>query len=75
VRVLDDGPGFPPEERDRLFELYFRSPGTSGQAPGAGIGLFVCARLIQAMGGRIWADVRESGGSEFGFALRRMAED
>jgi K+-sensing histidine kinase KdpD len=35
----------------------------------------VCARLIQAMGGRIWADVRESGGSEFGFALRRMAED
>jgi two-component system sensor histidine kinase KdpD len=74
VRILDDGPGFPPGEADRLFELYYRSPSTAGSASGAGIGLFVCARLIRAMGGRIWAAPRAGGGSEFGFSLKVMAE-
>ncbi|HET7703922.1 MAG TPA: GAF domain-containing protein [Candidatus Limnocylindrales bacterium] len=75
VRILDDGPGFPPDEQDRLFELFFRSAQTARQAAGAGIGLFVCARLIRAMGGRIWAANRPEGGAEFGFALRVMDED
>jgi signal transduction histidine kinase len=75
VRILDDGPGFPPEEADQLFELYFRSARTARTAAGAGIGLFVCARLIRAMGGRIWATNRPEGGSEFGFSLRVMVED
>lgn len=74
VRVLDDGPGFPAEETTRLFELFYRAPGTAGSAAGAGIGLFVCARLIAAMGGRIWAAPRESGGAEFGFALAELHE-
>jgi signal transduction histidine kinase len=46
VRVTDDGPGFPNEEAERVFELFFRSQGTAAAA-GAGIGLFVCARLIR----------------------------
>ena len=75
VRVLDDGPGFPPEDAERLFDLFFRSASTSAKASGAGIGLFVCARLIRAMGGRIWAAPRSEGGAEFGFALRMMTED
>ena len=74
VRVLDDGPGFPEEETSRLFELFYRSPGTAGSAAGAGIGLFVCARLIAAMGGRIWAKPREGRGAEFGFALTELEE-
>ncbi len=74
VRVLDDGPGFPIEERDRLFEVFFRSASTAGAAGGAGIGLFVCARLVAAMGGRIWAERRTTGGSEFGFALPELNE-
>ena len=74
VRVLDDGPGFPAEETNRLFELFYRSPGTAGTASGAGIGLFVCARLMSAMGGRIWAAPREGGGAEFGFALAELDE-
>ncbi len=69
VRILDDGPGFPAEETDRLFERFYRSPVTAGSASGAGIGLFVCARLMAAMGGRIWARPRPEGGAEFGFAL------
>jgi PAS domain S-box-containing protein len=74
VRIVDDGPGFPADEADRLFERFFRSPTTAGRASGAGIGLFVCARLIHAMGGRIWAVPRSTGGAEFGFSLRVMAE-
>ncbi|MBA2382906.1 MAG: GAF domain-containing protein [Chloroflexi bacterium] len=75
VRILDAGPGFPTDESERLFELFFRSAGTARAAAGAGIGLFVCARLIRAMGGRIWALNRPTGGAEFGFALRIMSED
>jgi len=76
VRIVDDGPGFPPDETDQLFELFFRSAETSRTASGAGIGLFVCARLIRAMGGRIWARNADGGkGAEFGFALRVMDED
>ncbi len=75
VRILDNGPGFPADEADRLFELFFRSARTARTAAGAGIGLFVCARLIRAMGGRIWASNRPDGGAEFGFSLRVMPED
>jgi PAS domain S-box-containing protein len=75
VRVTDDGPGFPAEEADRVFELFFRSQGTSASAAGAGIGLFVCARLIRAMGGRIWARPLDGRGAEFGFTLRVMPDE
>jgi signal transduction histidine kinase len=76
VRILDDGPGFPAEEADRLFELFYRSATTATRAGGAGIGLFVCARLIQAMGGRVWARPRDDvRGAEFGFSLRQMTDE
>jgi signal transduction histidine kinase len=74
VRVLDDGPGFPADDADRLFEPFYRSPSFARQVSGSGIGLFVCARLIEAMGGRIWARPRPEGGAEFGFALRLVDE-
>jgi PAS domain S-box-containing protein len=75
VRVIDDGPGIEASEAERLFELFYRSPATASATSGAGIGLFVCARLVRAMGGRIWAKARASGGAEFGFALKVMHED
>jgi K+-sensing histidine kinase KdpD len=74
VRVLDDGPGIDMDERERLFELFYRSAKTATSAGGAGIGLFVCARLVAAMDGQIWATRRETGGSEFGFALPELSE-
>jgi signal transduction histidine kinase len=75
VRVLDRGPGFEPDETVRLFELFYRSPAVSRQISGSGIGLFVCARLVEAMGGRIWATSRSGGGAEFGFTLRILEDD
>lgn len=75
VRVTDEGPGFPEEEAERLFELFYRSPSTARVASGAGIGLFVCRRLVEAMGGRMWARPRPEGGSEFGFSLITFNEE
>jgi len=69
VRVLDDGPGLESDSVDRLFDLYYRAPGSAVRAPGAGIGLFVCRRIVTALGGTIWARERPSGGAEFGFNL------
>ncbi len=75
VRILDEGPGIDDADADRLFDLFYRSPTTSRTTTGAGIGLFVCARLVRAMGGRIWGQARATGGAEFGFALRVMPVD
>ena len=75
VRVLDRGIGIDKDEADRLFELYYRSPGTARKAAGSGIGLYICRGLINAMGGRIWAQPRPGGGSEFGFSLPRVEDD
>lgn len=44
-------------------------------AGGAGIGLYVSRRLVEAMRGRIWASPRASGGSEFSFVLPRYGGD
>lgn len=75
VRVLDSGAGFDPDDAARLFELYYRAPATAMTVSGAGIGLYVCRVLVEAMSGRIWASVRPEGGSEFGFILERYEED
>lgn len=69
VRVLDRGPGLPPD-LDRLFDLYYRAASATKRASGSGIGLFVCRELVRLMGGRTWAANREGGGAEFGFSLR-----
>jgi signal transduction histidine kinase len=75
IRVIDSGPGIAEDSADRLFELFYRDPSSARIASGSGIGLFVCASLVQAMGGRIWARRRPEGGSEFGFTLRSVEAD
>ncbi len=72
VRVTDAGPGLADEVPERLFDLFYRAPDAVRQAAGAGIGLFVCRELIQAMGGRVWAASAagsEGRGAEFGLWL------
>ncbi|HEY4753407.1 MAG TPA: ATP-binding protein, partial [Candidatus Limnocylindrales bacterium] len=71
LSVLDEGPGIPEAEGERIFELFYRSPSTAPTASGAGIGLFVCRQLAQAMGGSIHAHNRPQGGAEFELELRR----
>ncbi len=75
IRVIDGGPGIPDDAAERVFELFYRDPESARIASGSGIGLFVCARLVKVMGGRVWALRRPEGGSEFGFTLRTIAAD
>ena len=75
VRICDDGPGIPQGSVERVFELFYRDPESAKVVAGSGIGLFVCAALVEAMGGRIWARRRPEGGSEFGFTLRTLEPD
>lgn len=75
VRVLDRGRGLSEAEASHVFEPFYRSEAAQRMAGGAGIGLFVCRRLVEAMGGRIWAEPRAGGGSEFAFALANWPVD
>jgi len=75
VRVLDRGQGLGDGDPEKLFELFHRSEAARAVPGGAGIGLFVCRHLIEAMGGRSWAMARKGGGAEFGFTLIVVESD
>jgi K+-sensing histidine kinase KdpD len=69
VRVLDRGMGIDEVAAEKAFQLFYRTPEATRAAAGAGIGLFVCRQLVEAMGGRTWMQPRDGGGSEVGFWL------
>lgn len=69
VSVLDRGLGIDGISQDDLFTPFFRTKEAQKVAGGIGLGLPVCRRIAEVMGGRIWASPRPGGGSEFGFAL------
>lgn len=63
-RVSDDGPGIPPEERERVFESFYRvESGLTRTASGAGLGLSICHGLVRAHGGKIWVETPAKGAS------------
>ncbi len=68
VRIVDEGQGIPEAERERIFSKFHRAESGRG-AGGAGLGLFIARGLVTAMGGRIWVDSVEGGGSSFAFEL------
>ncbi len=70
VSVADDGPGIPPQELPHLFERFWRGDRARRQATGgSGLGLTIARSLVEAHGGRIWAESVEGQGSTFAFAL------
>jgi PAS domain S-box-containing protein len=68
VRIVDEGQGIPEAERERIFSKFHRAESSRGSG-GAGLGLFIARGLVSAMGGRIWVDSVEGGGSSFAFEL------
>ncbi len=73
LSVLDHGPGIEPGEEGRLFDPFVRGARAAGK-PGAGVGLYVCRRLAEAMGGRIWVERREPRGVAFHLELPAFVE-
>jgi len=75
LRVLDEGAGLNEAEIAHVFEPFYRAEGARQRAAGAGLGLAVSQRIVELLGGRIWAAQRPSGGAEFGFELPLLVED
>jgi PAS domain S-box-containing protein len=69
VVVLDRGIGLGGADMEQLFSAFYRSEVARKQAGGLGIGLAACRRVVESLGGSVWAHPRDGGGSEFGFAL------
>jgi PAS domain S-box-containing protein len=70
LAVHDAGRGLPPGSLEQVFEKFFRADSSDSQpAYGYGLGLYVCRRLIEAHGGRIWAENDPQGGAVFSFTL------
>ncbi len=65
VRVCDQGPGVPPDQRERIFEPFYRLPGASEQSGGVGLGLALVKSIVQRHGGTVRCEGREGGGACF----------
>jgi len=68
VRLADQGPGIPVDERQRVFEAFHRR-GSEGGRSGSGLGLAIARAIVLAHGGRIWIEGSPSGGTAVVFEL------
>jgi signal transduction histidine kinase len=53
IAIADNGPGIPPEDRERLFERHYRGIQANGDIPGTGLGLAIAKELVEQMQGKI----------------------
>ena len=72
VTFIDEGVGIPALELPHLFQRHYRAS-TAGAAKGLGLGLYAARLIIEAHGGRIWAESEPGRGSAFHFALQAAA--
>jgi two-component system sensor histidine kinase/response regulator len=73
VGVTDTGPGISPGELPLLFEKFTQTTSGRSSSQGTGLGLVICRHLVEAHGGRIWAESELGKGSRFAFRLPRTA--
>jgi len=69
LRIRDHGPGIPGAELERIFEAFVQSSQPRAGAGGTGLGLAISRKIVQAHGGRIWAENADGGGSRFHIVL------
>jgi PAS domain S-box-containing protein len=75
VRVVNQGPGFPPEEAERIFDKFYRCQYQEQEYPGHGLGLYLVKVLVEAQGGQVWATSQPGGETCFSFVLPRSLEE
>ena len=75
ISVIDRGIGIPEAERERIFERFFRASNAQRVTDtGLGLGLYICRRIVEEHGGRIWHEPTPGGGSTFVVVLP-LADD
>jgi signal transduction histidine kinase len=67
VSVLDEGPGISPENLSKVFDRFWQAKGT--QRMGTGLGLSIAKGIVEAHGGKIWAESESGKGSLFSFTM------
>jgi two-component system sensor histidine kinase KdpD len=72
ISVRNEGSFIPVEEREKIFQRFYRSPGSDRRASGTGIGLSVVKRVTEAHHGRAWIDSDQQSGTTFFLSLPRM---
>ncbi len=69
IYVQDQGPGIPDQEKELIFERYYRAKDTRGITDGAGLGLYISRHIVRAHGGELWVEDALPQGSIFRFTL------
>lgn len=73
--VKDTGPGIPADDLPHLFQKFYRvDNSTTRTIGGTGLGLFICRKIIELYGGRIWAESELGKGSSFYINLPRLSQ-
>jgi two-component system, OmpR family, phosphate regulon sensor histidine kinase PhoR len=68
--VIDNGPGVPDDHTERIFERFYQVDPARSKGDGSGLGLAICKHIVEAHGGRIWAEGNShGGGGRFLFTL------
>jgi len=70
VAVRDSGPGIDAQHLDRVFDAFYTT-----KFSGTGMGLSICRSIIDAHGGKLWAEANEPRGAVFQFTLPTAQED
>lgn len=74
VSIRDSGIGIPAEDIPHLFQKFYRVDNSdTREIGGTGLGLYLCRRLIEAMGGRIWVESEYKKGSTFSIEVPRIS--
>lgn len=75
LSVKDSGVGIPEDQRDRVFNKFFRGANVVRMdTEGSGLGLFISKNIIESHGGRVWFESKENEGSTFYFVLPEAKE-
>jgi two-component system, OmpR family, sensor histidine kinase KdpD len=69
LSIMDEGPGIPPEDLERIFDSFYRVRKSDHVRAGTGLGLAICRGFVEAMGGTIRADNRSDRSGEI-FTIR-----
>ena len=70
VAIRDSGPGIEPDRLERVFDAFYTT-----KSKGVGMGLSICRSIIEAHGGRLWADANEPRGAVFQFTVPSVEKE
>ena len=75
IEIRDNGEGMEPDEVTRIFDRFYRVSSARTSDGSTGLGLAISKRIVEDMGGKIWATSRKGEGTSFMISLKLAMED